>query len=89
MHRKTPEARRTPGWDPQATASHRLFAYKIPKPLKAEEPPTIFPETRLSSAAIENPNSGDRSLCSGTLPGRGSAPGAISIDCSAFVMLRE
>jgi hypothetical protein len=23
---------------------------------------------------------GDRSLCSGTLPGRGSAPGAISID---------
>jgi hypothetical protein len=23
---------------------------------------------------------GDRSLCSGTLPGQGSAPGAISID---------
>jgi hypothetical protein len=28
--------------------------------------------------------SGDRSLCSGTLPGRGSAPGAISIDVVAF-----
>jgi hypothetical protein len=27
--------------------------------------------------------SGDRSLCSGTLPGRGSAPGAISIAVSA------
>jgi hypothetical protein len=26
---------------------------------------------------------GDRSLCSGTLPGRGSAPGAISIDVVA------
>jgi hypothetical protein len=26
---------------------------------------------------------GDRSLCSGTLPGRGSAPGAISIDSTA------
>jgi hypothetical protein len=26
---------------------------------------------------------GDRSLCSGTLPGRGSAPGAISIAVSA------
>jgi hypothetical protein len=27
--------------------------------------------------------SGDRSLCSGTLPGRGSTPGAISIDVVA------
>jgi hypothetical protein len=26
---------------------------------------------------------GDRSLCSGTLPGRGCAPGAISIDSIA------
>ena len=28
--------------------------------------------------------SGDRSLCSGTLPGRGIAPGAISIDSTAI-----
>jgi hypothetical protein len=28
--------------------------------------------------------SGDRSLCSGTLPGQGSAPGAISITVSAI-----
>jgi hypothetical protein len=30
------------------------------------------------------PVSGDRSLCSGTLPGRGIAPGAISIDSTAI-----
>ena len=30
------------------------------------------------------PDSGDRSLCSGTLPGRGIAPGAISIDSTAI-----
>ena len=29
--------------------------------------------------------SGDRSLCSGTLPGRGSAPGAISIDSGSHL----
>jgi hypothetical protein len=28
---------------------------------------------------------GDRTLCSGTLPGRGSAPGAISIDVVASI----
>jgi hypothetical protein len=28
---------------------------------------------------------GDRSLCSGTLPGRGSAPGAISINVVASI----
>jgi hypothetical protein len=28
---------------------------------------------------------GDRSLCSGTLPERGSAPGAISIDAIASI----
>jgi hypothetical protein len=27
---------------------------------------------------------GDKSLCSGTLPGRGIAPGAISIDSTAI-----
>jgi hypothetical protein len=30
------------------------------------------------------PISGDRSLCSGTLPGRGIAPGAISIDSTTI-----
>ena len=36
------------------------------------------------AAAIANPSSGDRSLCSATLPGRGIAPGAISIDSTAI-----
>jgi hypothetical protein len=31
--------------------------------------------------------SGDRSLCSGTLPGRGIAPGAISIDSTAIFIV--
>ena len=38
---------------------------------------------RPSSAAIQNPDLGDRRLCSGTLLGRGSAPGAIFIDVAA------
>ena len=33
-----------------------------------------------TSPSMPKQDSGDRSLCSGTLPGRGSAPGAISID---------
>ena len=72
-----------------ATASRRLFAYKFTLDLKTEEPPEKFPETRSSAAEIENPNSGDRSLCFGTLPGRGSAPGAIFINGAASMMLRE
>jgi hypothetical protein len=30
---------------------------------------------------------GDRTLCFGTLPGRGSAPGAVSIDSNAFTAI--
>ena len=44
----------------------------------------ISTEEFRSSAATKNPNSGDRSLCFGTLPGRGIAPGAISIDSIAI-----
>jgi hypothetical protein len=40
----------------------------------------FFPENFRSTAAVEDQFWGDRSLCSGTLSGRGSAPGAISID---------
>ena len=36
------------------------------------------------AAVIVNPSSGDKNLCSGTLPGRGIAPGAISIDSTAI-----
>ena len=76
-------------WRPPDTVSRRLFAYKFTLDLKIEEPPTIFPETRPSSAAIENPNLGDISLCSGTLPGRGSAPGAIFINAAASMVFHE
>ena len=69
--------------------SRCLFAYKITLGLKTEEHPSKFPETHLSTAANKNPNSGDKSLCFGTLPGRGSSPGAIFIDGAASMMLRE
>ena len=58
-----------------------LYIAPAPKTLKES---TISPEKFQSSAATKNPNSGDRSLCFGTLPGRGIAPGAISIDSTAI-----
>jgi hypothetical protein len=50
-----------------------------------ENPKTIgdFRERVLQLRRRHRRISGDRSLCSGTLPGRGSAPGAISIDTVA------
>ena len=74
---------------PPGTGSRCLFAYKFTLDLKTEKPPSKFPETRQSAAEIKNPDSGGRSLCSGTLPGRGSAPGAIFIDGASSMMLRE
>ena len=65
---------------------HRLatpFGLYIAPDLKLTEESTISPEKFQSSVAIRNPNSGDRSLCSGTLPGRGIAPGAIFIAVAA------
>ena len=71
---------------------HRLatpFGLYIAPDLKLTEQLTISPEKFQSSAAIQNPNSGDRSLYSGTLPGRGLTPGAFSIDAATSIMLRE
>jgi hypothetical protein len=50
-----------------------------------ENPKTIskFPERVPQLCRRRRRISGDRSLCSGTLSGRGSAPGAISIAVSA------
>jgi hypothetical protein len=50
-----------------------------------ENPKTIgvFPRTVPQRCRHGRPISGDRSLYSDTLPGRGSAPGAISIDAVA------
>ena len=72
-----------------STASRRLFAYKVSPDLKTLELRRFSPETHLSSAATKNPNPGDRSSCSGTLSGLGIAPGAISFDYAASMMLRK
>jgi hypothetical protein len=55
-----------------------------PSPIRSlgtENPKTIgvFRDEVLQLRHRHRQISGDRSLCSGTLPGRGSAPGAISI----------
>ena len=61
----------------------RLFAYKITHDLKTRDDRRLFPDSTPSSAATKNPNSGDKSLYSGTLPGQGSALGAIFIAIAA------
>jgi hypothetical protein len=49
-----------------------------------------IPEEFRSSAATKNPNLGDISLCSGTLPGRRISLGDISIDSTAiFVAIAD
>ena len=63
--------------------SRRLFAYKSPSDLKVTGRNSSIHEKLRSSAASRNKGSGDRSLCSGTLPGRGIAPGAIAINSTA------
>jgi hypothetical protein len=45
---------------------------------------TIFQKKSHSSATSTDKFWGTKALCSGTLPGRGSAPEAISIDIVAF-----
>ena len=67
------------------TSSRRPLDY-IASAVQTQKGSTISPEEFRSSAATKNPNSGDRSLCFGTLPGRGIAPGAISIDTTASII---
>ena len=62
------------------TPSVSLFAYKKPSDQKTSGGSTFFHEKFRCAAATEGEIRGTKSLCSGTLPGRGSAPGAISID---------
>ena len=63
-------------------AAHRpfLFAYKMPLDAITLNSPASSHENFRSTAATEGEIRGTESLCSGTLPGWGSAPGAISID---------
>ena len=85
----TPRCGRPPGraalWcgplETPPTPPLRLYIASDAKTLKYQ---VIFPEEFRSAAAIDDKFRGDRSLCSGTPPGRGSAPGAISIDSTAI-----
>ena len=69
--------------DGSSTPSCRLFAYIFAPDLKTLEHRSFSPETHLSAAATKNPNSGDRSSCSGTLPGLGISLGVIFITVAA------
>ena len=75
------------GWcGPHGPLQPPPFRLLIPPDAKTLKESTISPEEFRSSAATKNPNSGDRSLCFGTLPGRRIAPGAISIDATASII---
>ena len=69
--------------EPSSTPSRRLFVYIFAPDLKTLEHQSFSLEIHLSAATTKNPNSGDRSSCSGTLPGLGIAPGAIFIAVAA------
>jgi hypothetical protein len=64
---------------PSNTASPPIKSLRTENPKKIGIFPRTVPQRRRHRRQI----SGDRSLCPGTLPGRGSAPGAISINVVA------
>jgi hypothetical protein len=64
-----------PPWWPSDTASPPIKSLRTKNPKSID----IFPRTVPQLCHRRRQISGDRSLCSGTLLGRGSAPGAISI----------
>ena len=72
------------GGPTSCTTSRRLFAYKDPSDLKITGGSTISPEKFQSAATITDKIRGIESLCFGTLPGQGIAPGAISIDSTSI-----
>src|SRR5215216_4290117 len=67
-------------------AAHRpcLFAYKMPPDAKTLNSQSVIHEKFHSAIATEGEIRETESLCSGTLSGRGSAPGAISIDSTTI-----
>src|SRR3954469_14189828 len=74
-----------PGWRlgppgaPDSVSSPIYSSFWI-NPRDTRENPRKVPQPPSSPKQ----DSGDRSLCSGTLPGRGSSPGAISIDSTTI-----
>ena len=72
------------GVGPSGTASHRLFRLYILSDTKTLKQSASIHETFQSAATIADEIRGIESLCFGTLPGRGIAPEAISIDSTAI-----
>jgi hypothetical protein len=77
--RVTPRARHPMVWVPWPPSDIAPLPIRS---LRHENPKSVgvFPDKVLQRHRHRRPILGDRSLCSGTLPGRESAPGAISID---------
>jgi hypothetical protein len=69
-----------------APGRHLTLPLRLFKTLRRRNPKSIgvFPERVSQLRRHHRRVSGDRSLCSGTLPGQGSALGAISIDSIAL-----
>ena len=87
----TPPPRRGLAWPapghgvgPSGTASRRLFRLYILSDTKTLKQSVSVHEMFRSAATIADKIWGTESLCSGTLPGWGIAPGAISIDSTAI-----
>jgi hypothetical protein len=70
-------------WPPRAPSDIALPPINC---LQRENPKRIgiHPQKVLLRRRHRRPVSGDRSLCSGTLPGRGIAPGAISMESTTI-----
>ena len=87
----TPPPRRGLAWPapghgvgPSGTASRRLFHLYILSDTKTLKQSASVQEMFRSAATIADKIRGIESLCPGTLPGRGIAPEAISIDSTAI-----
>ena len=71
-----------PASAPRESPHDALWPINCPR-RKNPTPRRIFPNTIQSSAAIADKFRGFRRSCFGTLPGRGSTAGAISINAAA------
>jgi len=83
LARLGPRARRHMVWAPRDStdvAPSPIYSPRGENPKIISQFPRRVPQRRRHRRQV----SGDRSLCSGTLPGRGIAPGVISIDTTAI-----
>jgi hypothetical protein len=71
-------------WSPWSTSNTALSPISSPRRKKLKSFDNFLEEV-LQLRRCHRRDSGDRSLSSGTLLGRGSAPGAISVDAIASI----